>query len=199
MSLGENIHNAVIVLQKTYENIDKLITYCRTVSEKETNYALAVSKFLRFKSDNDCSGWMINDFILLFQDKNDKKLDNGWRDGAVFVMEINLHDKSVPMVFLSLFEYININGWSTGCSPASYDYFYSPLRNNNMNETELTKSMISLTPNLGMEDKIAKEYWGLKRIVYTKIPLIELTAENTKDIIFGSFNSLKKHETTKIS
>ncbi len=83
MNLGENIGNAFQVVKKTYENIDKLISYCITVSEKESHFVPAVTKFLRYRSDNDWQGWLTQEFFLLFQDKESKKLKNGWRKGTV--------------------------------------------------------------------------------------------------------------------
>ena len=43
MNLGENIGNAFQVVKKTYENIDKLISYCITASEKESHFVPAVT------------------------------------------------------------------------------------------------------------------------------------------------------------
>lgn len=191
MNLGENIHNAVIVIRKTYDSIDKLMDYCRTMCEKETNYTTAVPKFLRYKSDNDCEGWMIYDFILLFQNKGDKKLKNGWRNGPIFVMEINLLDENVPTVFLSKFEYENISDWNLGCSPTNYWAFYWPLRKEDSMDYKELPEYIKVTPKPTLEEKIAKDYWGLKRLVYMNIPLVKITSENANDMIFGNFEKLR--------
>lgn len=194
MDSGKNIHNAVVVIKKTYEGIDKLMNYCRTICCKnETNYNAAFSKFLRYKSDNDCEGWMIDDFILLFQNKSDIELKNGWRNGPVFVMEINLSDKDVPTVFLSKFEYENIDNWNPGCSPADHDLFYQPLRmKESMDYEELLElEYVKGTPKPSMKEKIAKDYRGLKRLVYMNIPLVKITSENANDMIFGSFDKLR--------
>lgn len=191
MNLGENIHNAVVVIKKTYDSIDKLMDYCRIICEKETNYTTAVSKFLRYKSDNDCGGWMIDDFILLFQNKEDRKLKNGWRNGPVFVMEINLADEDVPTVFLSKFEYENINGWNPGCSPTNNWVFYWPLRREESMDYEELQEYVKGTPKPSMEEKIAKDYRGLKRVVYMNVPLVKITSKNAKDMIFGSFEKLR--------
>ena len=70
MNSNENIRNAFKVVYKTYENIDKLIKYCKTICE-DNGYVVCSNKFLRWKSDNNFYGWAINNFILLFQDKED--------------------------------------------------------------------------------------------------------------------------------
>lgn len=191
MNLGENIHNAVVVISKTYENIDKLINYCRNICEKETNYTNSVSKFLRYKSDNDYGGWMIDNFILLFQNKTDRKLKNEWRNGPVFTMEINLADEDVPKVFLSKFEYENINSWDQGCSPANHWAFYWPLRREETMDYEEFSDYTVGKPKPSMEEKVAKDYWGLKRVVYMDKPLTEITSENIKKLIFESFDKLR--------
>ena len=190
MNLDENIHNAVSVLKNTYENIEKLMRYCQTIAEKNTDYCPAVSKFLRYKSDNDYTGWMITEFFLLFQNKHDDKLENGWRDGALYVMEINLEDEDIPIVFLSKFEYGDIGSWSAGCSPASYWAFYWPIRSDEMTYEENADYSIAI-PKASMEQKIAKDYWGLKRVVTVEVPLTELASNNVKEKVFGSFKRME--------
>ena len=49
MNLSENIKNAFLVTHKTYENVEKLIQYCKTICDKETNYLVVTDKFLRYK------------------------------------------------------------------------------------------------------------------------------------------------------
>jgi len=190
MNSGENIVNAFSVVAKTYENIDKLIEYCHTMcAKKETHYAASVSKFLRFKSDNDCDGWYIQEFFLLFQDTNDKKLNNGWRDGPLYVMEINLTEKVVPIVFLSKFEYNDISEWSAGCSPSNYDVFFEPLRDENMIiKTYSDKSVRIAPPSAGKE--FNEFWWGLKQVITKEIPLMDVTSINLKEKVFGTFATL---------
>lgn len=190
MNLSENIHNALIVMQKTYENISKLLEYCTVISEKETDYTVAVSRFLRYKSDIDTDGWLISDFILLFQNKNDKELENKWRDGPVYGLDIELNE-DVPMVFLSKYEYENIESWSQGCSPSSHWVFDEPMCTDDMDEIEIFDKITERLPKPSVAVQIAKKYWGLKRIVYTKVPLVDITAQNAKELIFGSFEKLK--------
>lgn len=164
--------------------------YCQAIAEKDTDYYPAVSKFLRYKSDNDCDGWMVTDFFLLYQNKHDKKLENGWRNGAIYVMEINLEEEDIPTVFLSKFEYTDMGSWTSGCSPANYWAFYWPIRIDEMDYEKHTDVSVAI-PKKSMEQKIAKDYWGLKRVVTVEVPLIELTADNVKDKVFGSFERIK--------
>ena len=80
-----------MVVHKTYENIHKLMEYCKTIVAEKRNYINVIDKFLRYKSDNEYSGWYIKDFIILFQKKSDIELENEWRDGPIYVMEIELY------------------------------------------------------------------------------------------------------------
>ena len=66
MNSSENISNAVQVLYKTYENVQKLMEYCKAIAS-ENGYTCMINRFLRWKSDNSYDGWLLNDFILLFQ------------------------------------------------------------------------------------------------------------------------------------
>ena len=92
MNLGENIFNAFEVVNKTHENVDKLIKYCRTMAEERKEFELMSPKFLRYKSDVDYWGWNVRQMFLLFQDKQDELLENGWRDGPIYVLDILLYD-----------------------------------------------------------------------------------------------------------
>lgn len=47
MSLAENIRNAFHVVYKSYENIQKLIDYCKTTGLEKSSYVIVVDKFLR--------------------------------------------------------------------------------------------------------------------------------------------------------
>lgn len=187
-----NIKNALEVISKTYENINKLMEYCKTVACEKTNYTPAVTKFLRYKSDLDCDGWLISDFILLFQNKADAKCQSGnnWLDGCVYVMEICLgEDKILPTVFLSKFVYEDINSWSEGCSPANHWAFYYPIRRKDlMDITNENGYRISRPKN----KKNSETYWGLKKAITSEIPLLDLNADNLQNKIFGEFDRLSK-------
>lgn len=198
MSSSENIHNALQVIYKTYENVQKLMDYTKIIASEKTDYVLGCPKFLRRKSDNDTSAWLINDFILLFQNKNDPDClsGNGWKDGAVYAMEIYLGDEdnepqNLPAINLSKFVYENINGWNGGCSPADHWAFYYPLWNlNYMNFEEVNGYSIAAPKN----DSASKTYWGLKKVTTKTIDLFEVTSENLKEQIFGNFDKLYKME-----
>lgn len=194
MSSSKNIKNALAVMYKTYENIDKLINFCKAVAGEKTDYINPTEKLLRRKSDVLNSYWLINDFILLFQNKNDEECEsgNGWLNGCIYVMEICIGEKDkddLPTVYLSKFDYKDINSISGGRSPADYWVYYWPIRRADlMNITNENGYRISKPKN----DKNSKTYSGVKKVTTSEFPLTDLTAENVQEKIFDEFDRLSK-------
>lgn len=191
MNSAENIRNAFIVVQKTFENVKKLMDYCKTVASEKTDYINVIDKFLRYKSDNDVSGWYIKDFILLFQLKSDRELENEWRDGPIFVMEIQLSDENerkIPTVYLSKFEYSNIVSWEKGCSPTNHWRFYYPLRNHDVMNIQPGQEFSISTPKT--KELGEKYYWGLTKVTTSSLPLTEVNSDNVIEKIFAGFDKL---------
>lgn len=197
MNSGKNIKNALHVLYKTYENLEKLMDYTKIVSQEKTDYILSSNKFLRpSKSDIYTTAWLLNDFILLFQNKKDKDCEskNGWKDAPVYVMEIYLGnekyvEEDIPAIYLSKFEYNDINDLSEGCSPTNHWGFYWPLRNSEyMNFDYMDDKSIAIPKN----EKASKTYWDLKKVTTKKLDLFEVTSENLREKIFGTFDELAK-------
>lgn len=190
MSSAENIRDAFMVVHKTYENVKKLMDYCRTIADGKGQYAMAVDKFLRYKSDNDYAGWYIQDFILLFQRKSDAKLKNKWRMGPVYAMEIELRSddpEKVPTIYLSKFEYADIGSWDKGCSPTNHWVFYWPLRHRGNMNIETNEGITKAIPKT---KDMERTYWGLEKVSYISMPLTDITADNAVEKIFGSFDML---------
>jgi hypothetical protein len=191
MNSAENIRNAFVVVQKTYENVNKLMEYCKTIAAEKSNYTSAMDKFLRYKSDNDYSGWCIKDFILLFQRRSDIELENEWRDGPVFAIEIELCSdnlEQMPTVYLSKFEYSDIGSWGKGCSPASHWQFYYPLRYEERMNFETNGEISKATPKT--KEMGDRYYRGLTQVRHIHLPLIDINADNAEEKIFGNFDKL---------
>lgn len=188
MNLGDNIRNAFEVVLKTYENVDKLIKYCDLIAV-ECGYESVTNRFLRYRSDLNYGGWFIDSFIKLYQYKEDNILDNEWKDGPIFVMEINFYD--VPTVYLSKFEYEDIETWVEGVSSTLYWGFTKPVgwEGSGFNESAIKDKdgyFIS-TPTPDIKDK----YWSVERVIYTKIDLLEIDSSNVNEKIFGEFDTLR--------
>lgn len=196
MNSAENIRNAFKVVNKTYENINKMMNYCKTIADEGNEYVVSVPKFLRWKSDNEFDGWLINDFILLFQSKGDEELENGWRNGPIYVLDIDFDYEDTPKVYISKFEYKNIENWSNGCSPTNHWRFYWPIRKVDEFDFQEIDSNAKdnykiCTPKKGRESLADNSYWGIKRAVCYTEELTDINAENIKEKIFDRFTWLK--------
>jgi len=188
MNSGENIHNAFEIVAETYENVNKLMSYCQEAAAEKGEFVLSSPKFLRRKSDNEVDGWLVKSFILLFQHSNDKLLKNQWRNGPIYVLEINLnpHDYDKPTANIAKFVYNNVNSWEEGVSPAHHRIFYDPLYYDIV-EFEGEESAYSGQVS---NEVYSDRYWGLQRIVGIVVPLISIMRENAYETIFGGFRSL---------
>lgn len=188
MNLGDNIKNAFEVVLKTYKNVDKLIKYCDLIAI-DKGYEPVTNKFLRYKSDSNYEGWLINSFTKLYQYKEDNILENEWKDGPVFAMEINFED--IPTVYLSKFEYEDISDWGEGVSPTDYRGFTEPI---DCEDNGFIENMIKDRDGYFISKptpEVKDRYWGIKRVIYTKIDLLEIDSNNIDEKIFGEFDTLK--------
>lgn len=197
MNSTDNVRNAFHVVYKTYENVHKLMDYTKTIAPEKSHYVSVVDKFLRYKSDNDFAGWFIGDFILIFQDRDHSEFENEWRDGPLYVMEIELYDEdsemsntTLPCIRLSKFIYDTetMQGWSKGCSPANHWRFFDPLHNKNTMQITVKNDFSILTPL--NQDYSHRNYWDVEKIITKQIPLMDVTADNVVDKIFATFDSL---------
>lgn len=191
MNSAENIRNAFKVVNKTYENINKMMNYCKTIADEGKEYVISVPKFLRWKSDVDFDGWLINDFILLFQGKDDEELENEWRNGPIYVLDIDFNYDDTPKVYISKFEYKNIENWSNGCSPANHSRFYWPVRNIDEFDCKEIDNYRIWTPKKAKESVADNFYWGIKRAVSYTEELTDINADNIEEKIFDRFTWLK--------
>ena len=191
MNLGENIHNAFEVVNKTHENVNNLIEFCKLMVNEKKEFDLMSPKFLRYKSDSDYWGWNTRQLFLLFQDMQDEVLENGWRDGPIYVLEILLYDPyecfetNEPRLELAKFEYEDIKNLPTGVSPSNYYCFTHPLYDLDYEELE------DGTLVADMPEEFTQRYWGVKRVVCKVELLVDVNNENAYDKIFGAFKYLK--------
>lgn len=187
MNSSENIKNAFEVVNKTYQSVNKFMLSCGSAAESSKQYVTAVPRFLRYKSDNDIDGWSINFFIMLYQDINDIELASGWRNGPVYVVEMNF--ECFPTAFISKFEYKDLSYWEKGCSPTSYWTFYYPRNNKNNKFDIINKDQYKISKP--KTTKIEDDYWGLKKVVTYEEDLLNITSENIQEKIIDRFKWLK--------
>lgn len=190
MDSNKNIANAIQVLYKTYENVNKLMEYCKNIAS-DSGYACMTDKFLRWKSDSDYSGWLVDDFILLFQKESDNLMDNQWHDGAIYVMEICLGDVDdqniLPTVYLSKFMYKDVRSWAEGCSVSNHWKFYWPLRSEDKFLIEEKGEYVYSSPK---DTKASETYGGITQVIYDCVELTSINVNNVREKIFGTFDKL---------
>ena len=185
---GRNVVNAFKVVYKTYENVQKLISYLQGQAIEMGKYICFSDKFLRWSSDRDIYGWAYSSFILVFQNTNDKELENGWREGSVYALEIDLHTNDYAKINITKFDYADMSSWTKGLSPSAHWVFCHPLY-------EERQVIDYKYDGAQYEGKIKNEgkssqYWGLQRVVGFSVPLTDITADNAYDKIFGGFDVL---------
>ena len=188
---SKNIANAFSVVMETYDSVQKLISFLLTQAKEREEYISCSERFLRWKSDQNIYGWAIRSFILVFQSTSDPELDNEWRDGPLYVLEIILQndDYEEPVVLLARYDYSDLCKWSSGgLSPGNYTTFWEPLHNwgGCMDYTGNDIIYDGVLSDKTKEDK----YWGIQRIRGTTIPLVDITPENACEKVFGGFDKL---------
>lgn len=189
MNLNENIKNAVLVLNNTYESIEKLMKYCDYIAN-EHKYISVTDKFLRYKSDRNVYGWFPKSFIKLYQHDDDKSsFESDWRDGPVYVLEVNLEVS--PCIKLGKFSYENMETWGSKVSPSEHWGFSVPM---NQDIEGTIKSTIDITKNITkvlFETEIGEKYWNLNQVTYSEVSLDLITNESVNDYVFGRFELLR--------
>ena len=190
--LGKNIHNAFSVVFNTYQSIEKLMCACQS-DEVKQNYYLPTEKFLRYSSDQYWEGWVYWSFILLYQRNADGKCpENGWIDAPVYAVEINVDAETCeePKIYVGKFEYKDICSWTPGCSPANHYIFYDAMHNDELFKIE---SAGDIKVSVPVDEKVSGKYWGLKKVTFKEINLVDINADNYYDEIFGTIESLENN------
>ena len=193
-SKGKNIVDAFDVVYKTYENLQKLITYLQNYESSGGKYAIVPTSipdnFLRWKADGkNYYGWAPHSLVLAFQNIDDAELENEWRDGPVYIAEINLYEDDEAVINISRFDYADMSIFPSRLPVSDHWYFYNPLYGDNdsvsINED---KNKFTCTP---LSEKKSKRYRGLQKVTGFTIPLVDITSENAYEKVFGGFDQLR--------
>ena len=161
--------------------------------EVKQNYYLPTEKFLRYSSDQYWEGWVYWSFILLYQRNADGKCpENGWIDAPVYAVEINVDAETCeePKIYVGKFEYKDICSWTPGCSPANHYIFYDAMHNDELFKIE---SAGDIKVSVPVDEKVSGKYWGLKKVTFKEINLVDINADNYYDEIFGTIESLENN------
>lgn len=192
--MNEETIMAFQTVRKAHKNVQEFISRCIALAEEKGEFELApITKnntFLRWSSDRDSNAWLYYSFIVVFQSRQNAKLKNGYRNGALYVLELNFIDFDIPMANVARYDYDNIaKNWSTNpISPSDHWILYQPMYNGLIEFPEYESGEMYC----GEASDPLERYWGLKRIIGYEVPLSEITADNAYKKIFGIFKELEK-------
>lgn len=197
MNLGENIHNAFLVVFETLKSIEKLITKC-TVEIDYEKYYMPAERFMRYSSDLTWEGWIYWSFILLYQRREDGSvMENGWINAPVYAIEINVDAETCdePVIYIAKMDFGDLSDWSKGCSPSNHTLFYSAIHAVDMyDEIETDEGLVRIMPMEAYKEKVFNTFWGFKSLICDEIKLVDVTQSNYKELIFGTIEKLSEIE-----
>ena len=194
MSLESNIENAFLVVRKTYENIEKFLAEADRVGS-DSGFDSITPRFLRYRSDIDTEGWMIDSFIKLYQEKQAHpcESDNGLKNAYIYAIDVSFEDK--PEIILSRFEYTDLNSWTKAPIVSEWWGLYRPVRHSNgFKIATITVSDDQYFVSRPKDAKTGESFWDLKEVVFKKTDLISIKATNINQRIFKEFEKLKAVE-----
>lgn len=192
MTLGENIHNAFVVVFETLKSIEKLISKCRNEFDME-KYHMPEKRFMRWSSDQSWDGWIYWSFILLFQRKEDGEImKNGWINAPVYAVEINVDSDTcdTPKIYIAQMDFGDISDWSGGCSPSNHTMFYNAIHVDTWYEEDESEGVTMVKPAPGFEEKVSGHFWGFRSLRRMEKELTEINQDNYKTMIFGTIEEL---------
>jgi len=192
--MNEETIMAFQTVRKAHKNVQEFISRCIALAEEKGEFELAPmtgnNTFLRWSSDRDSDAWLYYSFIVIFQRRLDAKLKNGYRNGALYVLELNFEQSyfEVPTANIARYDYDNIaKNWSTNpISPSDHWIFYHPMYNGLIEFSEYESGEMYC----GEVAEPLERYWGLKRIMGYEVPLSEITADKVYEKIFSMFKEL---------
>ncbi len=193
-TMNEETIKAFQAVREAHKNVQEFISRCIALAEEKGEFELApITKnntFLRWNSDRDSDAWLYHSFIVVFQRCSDTKLKNGYRNGALYVLELNFIDFEIPMANVARYDYENIaENWSTNpISPSDHWIFYHPMYSGIIEFPEYESGEMYY----GEAAEPVERYWGLKRVLGYEVPLSDITADNAYEKIFGVFKELAK-------
>lgn len=187
--------SAFRTVREAHKNVQEFISRCIALAEEKGEFETAPmtgnNTFLRWSSDRNSDAWAYSDFIVVFQRCNDTKLKNGYRNGPLYVLDINFDSDcfDVPTANIARYDYDNLAKWPANpISPSDHWIFYDPMYYDVIEYPEYEPGEMYC----GETDEPLTRYWGLKRVMGYEIPLSEITADNVYEKVFGTFKELAK-------
>jgi hypothetical protein len=181
-SNGENITSAVTVLKETYRSLNTLFHEMDRIAEEEGFISLT-PKFLRWKSDSDSDGWLMNNFIKLYQVEGNSIVPHlpELQDGDLFGVEVDLDGDEYPQIALTRYTF-DYTFWTRMPATSDHWIFYQPFREDNSFEIDESNGIWKSKPYA----RSIKKYWGIQRAISRSIPLLIVnSSESVRSEIFG--------------
>ena len=192
MNLAENISNAFKVVEKTHAAVNKLLDRLKAEYDDE-QYKLLSQKFLRWHSDNNCSGWCYQTFQLAYQRvQNGDAFKNGFLNGPIYIIEINFWQFDTPKIVVAKMDYGDLSTWNEAyVGPSNYWRFAEPLHyyKDMFMREDLHDEIYKIVPRPHYKDKAANDYKFASAYV-TTLELVDINGDNYKDEIFGAVEKL---------
>ena len=186
-----NIRNAFDVVRKTYTNVNKLFAAI-DLEAKNNNFVNIISgqrPFVRFKSDIDTEGWLINYFIKLYQ-RIDAPLhpviDEMKLDDSIY--GVTLSFELEPKLIIARYNF-EIEKW-TYCPPVSNDgSCYWPVQINWGDKFEFIRKN-DFVKSVPKNEDIKKRHRLIRYAVFNEIDLTKINSDNLIEKVFGGLNTL---------
>lgn len=167
-NLGQNITLATNILQKTYENLNLLFVEMDRVGEEEGFMSLT-PKFLRWKSESNTNGWLISNFIKLYQLQENSSVPHlsDLRTGDIYCVEVSLNNgmEDYPEITLARFTY-DYDFWTKMPSVSDHWIFFYPFRDENNFKIQEKMVFGPLRPMRNQGENIGEFNKGLHRLYH---------------------------------
>lgn len=189
-NVGGNIAAAFDVVARTYENLELLFSEMDAEAE-EAGYISLTPRFLRWKSDTAASGWLITDFIKLYQRKDEPSPaeESTTEAGTIYGVEVNF-DEEYPKLWLIRYTY-DFGEWTRLPAISDHWIFYYPLAESNHFHQEERDGLMIGKP---VDEKARAKYWGIHKAIGRSIPLTRVDSRETiRSEIFEAFGQLPEH------
>lgn len=185
-STKANIGAAFEVVRQTYFNLEKFFKELDDAARKAGYSSLVQSKpgFLRWKSDDNPWGWMVSNFIKLYQwTGNEEPMgETPDQNVRIYGVEIDFLSTDGPVVRIIRYEYDTNKTLDSNVAVSKHWLFYFPMRREQdftIHETHsFTVASTSETKSAAID-----KYFGLRKTTWRTRELVGITQGNVVDLV----------------
>jgi len=189
--ISTNVKNAFEAVRKTYNSVNKLFAAI-DIEAKENGLINIISgqrPFVRYKSDIDIEGWLINYFIKLYQKADSPphpKIEEMKLDEFIYGIVISFEINPTLIIAKYCFE---VENWNY-CPPVSDDgSCYWPVQLNFGNKFEFNRKN-EFIKSIPKNEDVRQRHRLIKYAIFKEINLLDINADNFKEKIFNGFKEL---------